>query len=68
MTSVTINTLPANASAMFTMPQTKSRSNQRENLGLFTTYLTVEKTSLKHIAEKFLCVDWDLNMNELEFE
>ena len=68
MTSLSFNTTTANTNALMSMPSIGSLSKKTTAAKSNYSYSFVAKNSSRKSAVRLSSVDWDLNMNELEFE
>ncbi len=68
MTSFSINTSNTSAAAVLSIPSSSSYNKKSSTVNTVYSYSVSPKTESKKSSFKFASVDWDLNMNELEFE
>ncbi len=68
MTSLTINTPNTSVNTVLSISTTSSFDKKISSKKNYTTYSMISKNWYRKSSPKFTSMDWDLNMNELEFE
>ncbi len=68
MTSLTFNTTANNTNTLLSMPSISALGKKATANKSYISYSFVPKNSSRKSVARLSSIDWDLNMNELEFE
>ena len=68
MTSLTLNTPAIGLNTVLSMPASSDLHERLSNAKKFMSYTVTPKSWYRKSTVKFSSIDWDVNMNELEFE